>query len=307
MKAIIATKYGPPEVLQIQNIPKPTPKDKEVLIKIHATTVHVGDTRMRRFDVPLVGWLPARLILGIMGPKKHILGMECAGEVEAVGKNVTRFKQGDKVFAATLWNYSSYAEYVCLPEDLELLEIMPANTTFEEAAPIPSGALTALWLLRGANLQQGQHILIYGASGSVGTYAVQLAKHHFGAKVTGVCSTSNVDMVKSLGADEVIDYKKDDFTQNGQTYDVVFDAVDKLPSTKAKKSLASKGIYRNVGKGPSPKTPDDLRLLKQLVEEGKLKAVIDRTYPMEQIVEAHRYVDKGHKKGNVVITVGEST
>jgi NADPH:quinone reductase-like Zn-dependent oxidoreductase len=305
MKAIVYEKYGPPEVLKMQEIEKPTPKANEVLIKIHATSVTIGDVIVRRGKHPTSKFqtIMLHLMLGLRTPKRKILGMELAGEIDAIGKDVQLFKKGDKVFASTEFKFGAYAEYKCLPED-GIITLKPDKLGFEEAAGgFASGGVTAWTVLRKANIQNGQKVLIYGASGSVGTFAVQIAKY-LRAEVTGVCSTTNLDMVKSLGADNVIDYTKEDFTQNEEKYDVIFDAVAKISSSHAKKSLKNTGKYLNVIKdSPSKLHVNDLIDLKELIERGKLRSVIDRRYPLEEIVEAHRYVETGHKKGNVVIII----
>ncbi|MEB8700839.1 NAD(P)-dependent alcohol dehydrogenase [Bacillus cereus] len=301
MKAIICTKYGPPNVLQLQNIEKPKPKKNEVLVKIHATSVSTGDCRIRGFNSPLLFWIPMRIILGFRKPRKPILGVELSGEIEDIGTDVTQFKKGDQVFALTELNLGGYAEYTCVHES-GLIALKPTNVTYEEAAVIPFGGTSALHFLRKGQIKKGQRVLIYGASGSVGTAAVQLAKY-FGATVTAICSSSNFDLVTALGADNVIDYMKEDFTKRGEHYDIIFDAVGKYNKSLCTDALMPNGKYVSVNGMMAKVSKEDMNLLKQLTETEKLKPVIDRTYRLEEIAEAHIYVEKGHKKGNVSITL----
>lgn len=315
MKAVICTKYGPPEVLQLKEIEKPAPKDNEVCIKIHATSITHSDIIIRGLKVHGVMRFLMGLAIGFSKPRNPILGMILAGEVESTGKAAKRFKKGDQVYGVTIKSamhlrLGTYAEYKCLPDDSFIVS-KPSNTTYEEAAAVPYGGLIALYFLKKGKIQSGQKILVYGASGSIGTSIVQLAKY-FGAKVTGVCSTSNVELVKSLGADTVIDYTKEDFTETGELYDVIFDAVpagmmDRTSlKLKCEKALTSNGKYISIADGQPGFSIEGLILLNELLETGKIKPVIDRCYPLEQIAEAHRYVELGHKKGNVVITVGHN-
>ena len=303
MKAAVYERFGPPEVVVVKDIEKPIPKDDEVLVRVHATTVSRGDVRMRSLDVPgsMITRFLARLYLGPMKPRRPILGMQLAGEVESVGQNVTKFKVGDQVFASTYGSgFGGHAEYKCIAED-EVIALKPANMTYEEAATVPTAGIGALSVLKTANMRSEQKVLVYGASGSVGTFAVQIAKY-YGADVTGVCSASNVELVRSLGADAIIDYTTEDFTKRGEKYDVVFDAVHKLPSQQRRTALTETGVYLSIDQ-QKEETAEDLVFLKEMIEAGKVKAVIDRIYPLEEIVEAHRYVDTGHKRGNVVIII----
>ncbi|MGD9397396.1 MAG: NAD(P)-dependent alcohol dehydrogenase [Candidatus Thorarchaeota archaeon] len=308
MKAMVTTKYGPIEVLEIHEREMPTPKENEVLIKVHFTTVSIGDVKMRGLiGISSAEKIAARLFLGWSKPKKDILGMEVAGEVETIGSDVTKFKVGDRVFASTFWDgLGGYAQYKCIPEDSMIARI-PENMSYEQAVPVLGGGTTAAKILKKGNIQPGQKVLIYGASGNVGTYAVQIAKH-LGAEVTGVCSTRNLELVKELGADKVIDYTTTDFTQSGELYDIVFDAVDKMEASQRKVSLKETGIYLSVGKdsggvGKSKDHIEYLVFLKELMDAGKLESVIDSTYTFEQIPEAHKFVEQGRKRGAVVVTV----
>ncbi len=330
MKAIVYTEYGQPDVLQIEEVEKPAPKENEILIRNHATTVNIGDLWARnfkemtpsKFSMPLPLWLPAKMYFGFTTPRVHILGSEFAGEVEAAGRDVKRFKPGDQVFGYRGQSMGAYAEYLCVPED-GLVAIKPANMTYEEAAAVPYGALTALSLLRKADIQPGQKVLINGASGSIGSAAVQLAKY-FGAEVTGVCSTPRVEYVRALGADQVIDYTQEDFTKNGETYDLIFDILGKSSFSRCQNSLNPNGIQllasfktkqlfqmlrtskasgKKVICALSSENPKDLVFIRELVEAGKIKSILDRCYPLEQTAEAHRYAEAGCKTGSVIITI----
>ena len=334
MKAIVYTEYGSPDVLHLTEVEKPTPKDNEVLIRIDATTVNFGDmlarnfkaVSPRKFNMPFLFWLPARLAFGFNKPRKHILGSEFAGKIEDVGKDVTRFKKGDQVFGYLGESMGAYAEYRCVPES-GCVSMKPSNLSCAKAAVIPYGAIMALSLLRKAKIQPGQQVLINGASGGIGSAAVQLARH-FGAEVTGVCGTPRLEFVKSLGADRVIDYTKEDFTQGSETYDLIFDVLGKSSFSHCKRSLKPNGIQlfasfkmkqlfqmlwtsmigsRKVICAIAPGSLEDLISVRELVEAGKIKAIIDRCYPLEQTAEAHRYVESGHKQGHVVITIDHAS
>ncbi len=326
MKAIVFTQYGSPDVLQLKEVEKPTPKENEVLIRIHATTVTAGDCELRALKIPIMLRLPIRLFLGLRKPSRiSVLGQELAGEIESVGKDVTRFRKGDQVFAWTGLRLGTYAEYTCLPENAVLV-MKPSNMTYEEAAALPVGGLEAVHFLRQGTLQSGQKMLINGAGGSIGTFAIQLAKY-FGADVTGVDSTEKLDMLRSIGADRVIDYTHEDFTKSGETYDVIFDVIGKSSFSRSVRALRQNGLYllgnprlsqqiqaRCTSMRSNKKVipyaartaseiAEDSAFLKELIEAGKIRSIIDRRYPLEQIAEAHRYVETGRKKGNVVITV----
>jgi NADPH:quinone reductase-like Zn-dependent oxidoreductase len=334
MKAMILTKYGPPEVLQLKEVEKPAPKSNEIRIKIHATPVSFGDTLVRNFNavsprkfhMPFLFWLMGKLYFGFRKPKITILGSEFAGEIEAVGRDVKKFSKGDEVFGYRGPRMGAYAEYLCMPEN-GVVAKKPANMTFEEAAAVPYGAIMALNLLRKVDLRPGQRVLVNGASGGIGPMVVQLAKFHFGANVTGVCSTPRLEYVRSLGADKVIDYTREDFTASDETYDYIFDILGKSSFSRVRRSLEPDGRWllvsfkmkqvwqmlwtsmtgrKKVICALSTEKAEDLVFIKELIEAGKIKAIIDRCYPLEQSADAHRYVEQGHKKGNVVITVGRA-
>ena len=324
MKAIIWTKYGPPDVLQLMEVDKPVPKDNEVLIKVHAATVTAGDCELRRFDIPGFLWLLVRIMVGIRKPRIKILGQELAGEIVSVGQKVSQFEEGDQVFAATELRLGAYAEYKCLPGSYAIA-IKPANMTLEEAACIPTGGLNALHFLRKGKIRSGIRVLINGAGGSIGTYAVQIAKSS-GAHVSCVDRADKLEMLSSIGADHVIDYEQEDFTKNGEVYDLIIDVVGTSSFSGSVRSLSRNGYYilgnprlpgkirgrwismttgkKVVSKLAATKV-EDLNYLKELIEAGKIRSVIDRRYPLEQVADAHRYVEAGHKKGNVVITIGQ--
>lgn len=325
MKAIVCTKYGPPEVLQMAEIEKPEPEENEVLVKIKATTANGADARIRGAVFPSIFNIPVKMAMGFKGPRKNILGVEIAGIVEAVGNKVASFKVGDEVFASTGAGFGGYAQYVCLSEKT-VMTTKPANMTFEEAAAVPHCALAAIFYLRKGKVSEGKKVLIYGAAGGIGTFAVQLAKV-MGASVTAVCSASGVNVVKSIGADKVIDYTSENFETQFETYDVIFDTVGKAPIKTCVDALAEKGVYysavhlelsriwegmkltltgsKKVVGGVATYTTENLNELKTLIEAGKLKTVVDKRFTLEQMVEAHAYVDTGHKKGHVVISVNE--
>lgn len=334
MKAIVYTEYGPPEVLRLEEVEKPTPADNEILVKVSAISVNYGDILARnfkkisprRFTMPMPLWFPTRMYFGLTTPRIRVLGNEFAGEIEAAGRDVKLFKRGDPVFGYLGQSMGAYAEYLCMPEK-GCVTIKPVNMTHEEAATVPMGAIMALNLLRKVNIRPGQKVLVNGASGGIGSAAVQLAGNLFGAEVTGVCGTPRLEFVKSLGADKVIDYTREDFTQNGETYDLIFDILGKSSFSRVKSSLNPNGRYllasfkmrqlfqmlwtkikggRRVICALSPERTEDLIFIKELIEAGKMKSIIDRRFPLEQTAEAHRYVETGQKKGKVVITVAHN-
>ncbi|HET9911472.1 MAG TPA: NAD(P)-dependent alcohol dehydrogenase [Anaerolineales bacterium] len=334
MKAIVYTEYGPPDVLKFKDVDKPAPKDNEVLIRVYATSVNIGDIwarnfkeiSPRKFSMPFPLWLPARMYFGFTKPRVNILGSEFAGQVEGAGKDVKRFKKGDPVFGYRGQSMGANAEYLCVAEN-GMVATKPANMSYEEAAVVPYGATTALSLLRKVNIQRGQKVLINGASGGIGSAAVQLARY-YGAEVTGVCGTPGLEFVKSLGADKVIDYTREDFTKNGETYDLIFDILGKSSFSRCKGSLKQNGIYllasfkmkqlfqmlwtsRSDGKkvicALSSEKPEDLIFIKELAEAGRIKSIIDKCFPLEQAAEAHRYFEAGRKSGSVILTMGDQT
>jgi NADPH:quinone reductase-like Zn-dependent oxidoreductase len=323
MKAVIWTNYGPPDVLQLREVSKPVPKDDEVLVKVYATTVTAGDNELRSLKGPKLLMLLMRFYVGLREPKRiTVLGQELAGEIESVGKGVTRFRKGDPVFAWTGLRLGAYAEYTCLPED-GLLAIKPSNMTYEEAATLPVGGLEAVHLIRKANLHSGEKVLINGAGGCIGTFAVQLARY-YGAEVTAVDSKGKLEMLRSIGADQVMDYTQEDFAKSGETYDVIYDVIGKSSFSRSVSALKQNGRYllgnpgvfqrirgswaslsdgKKVLLWEADRNPEDIIFLIQLIEAGKVKSVIDQRFPIEQVAEAHRYVETGQKKGNVVIVV----
>jgi NADPH:quinone reductase-like Zn-dependent oxidoreductase len=301
MKAVVYTRPGSPDVLQLEEVEKPIPSEDEILVSVYATTVTPGDCNLRRFPIPVLFWLLMRVLYGVRRPRGRILGSDVAGDIEAVGKDVNLFRKGDRVFASTEMSFGANAEYVSMPE-AGVVAKKPANMTYEEAAAVPFGALAALFFLRKGGIQRGQRVLINGASGGVGTFAVQLAKA-FGTDVTGVCGTANLELVRSLGADEAIDYTKEDFTESGELYDLIFDAVGKSSLSECREVLPPYGTYVTTQEGLARHSKEDLVFLRELIEAGKIRSVIDRRYSLEKIAEAHRYVETGHKTGSVVIHV----
>jgi NADPH:quinone reductase-like Zn-dependent oxidoreductase len=325
MKAVVLTRHGSPDGLQLKEVEKPALKDNEVLVKVHATSVTAGDTELRGLKFPFWLWLPIRIYTGLVSRGKMILGQELSGRIEAFGPAVQQFKQGDSIFAATGFGFGGYAEYVALPAEggEGVIALKPQNMSYEEAAVVPVAGLEALHFLKNAHIQAGEKVLIYGAGGSIGSFGVQLAKH-YGAEVTGLDSSAKLDMLRSIGADHVIDYTREDFSRSGKSYDVIFDVIGKSPFARSVSVLKPNGRYlianpklsqilrrrwvsQSTGVqfvlGPASRKPEDLKQLKDLIEAGTIKAVIDRAYPLEQAAEAHRYVETGRKQGNVVITV----